>query len=304
MKIRLLIPQCDNWHGAWYCNDSIIHIDNGNIREYDHIRIHTLNASMQKDFDLLVTSNNFFKFYLSVNQFNIVDFINNILIPWLNMKIENKIPLIIGFDIATPGKKENKSKKTKKGKKSKETSEEEFNPYGGIDAVVAYFDVRRNSYVYRTHIWECWSDINEYGQPDYKCFRNQEDLRYIDDFAKGNRIGLLSCGDIARYCHGNGNFLEKAKKYINLSHCSLRGHCSQLKVPPLMINNWRKCEYVFVTQQVRYDSILRYLNQNYYSYVFPNQNQNAFPSRNPINHNVLALLVGGTRMGALVDITI
>ena len=81
------------------------------------------------------------------------------------------------------------------------------------------------------------------------------------------RIGLLSCGDIAGYCHNYGMILPQVDVYIDLSHKSLSGHTSQRQIPPKILSSWEKSKYVLITQQVKHVS--RYIIDRRYPYIFP-----------------------------------
>jgi len=108
----------------------------------------------------------------------------------------------------------------------------------------------------------------------------------------GVTVGLLSCGDIASYCHEKGNLLPKVNIYVDLSHKSLRGHTSQNKIPPKLVNGWNKCNFVLVTQQVQ--NVYNYLKNQRYPYIFP---RNA-------DHKIEELSIIGERKGVIVDIEI
>ena len=231
MKVRLLIPECKDWDG-WYCKDA----ENSN-------RIKILDkAAKDKDIDLVVTSHNFFSFYPS-SLIKAENFIIETLIPLLK-DIQNKKPIILGFDLRT--------------------QEIRFNPFNsGIDAAVCFLTIDANkNYIYETHILECWKDKNVCSQ---ECFRKQNPKRFVmyDNY----RIGLLSCGDISRYCHNNGRILPQVDVYIDLSHKSLRGWAHQRKTSPKIISPWRKSRYVLVTQQVK--DVSRYIKKRSYPFIFP-----------------------------------
>ena len=231
MKIRLVIPECKDWDG-WYCKDA----------ESSH-RIRILEkAAQEKDIDLIVTSHNFLSFYPS-NFLNAENFIKETLIPLLN-DIPNKKPIILGFDLLTQKRR--------------------FNTFNiGIDSVVCFLNVdTSNTYLYETHILECWKDKNVCSQ---ECFLKQNPKRVV--IYSNYRIGLLSCGDIAGYCHNYGMILPQVDVYVDLSHKSLSGHTSQRKIPPKIISSWGKSRYVLVTQQVK--DVLRYIKKRSYPFIFP-----------------------------------
>ncbi len=144
MKIRILIPQCGEFEG-YYCK-SATQIDK---------RINLLRESIKRDFDLLVTSHNFFTFYPNREE-SVENFIKRELTPKLN-ELDDKIPIILGFDLLTPNIR--------------------FNPFStGIDALVIALNVKNNKYIYGTHIWECWENRNNCNN---KCFENQNPKRVI-----------------------------------------------------------------------------------------------------------------------------
>jgi len=137
VKIRLIIPKCENFNG-WYCEassdiDQRVEMLNQVMKERDNIR-------------LIITSHNFLTFY-SKSGISAKEFIVTKIIRTLEEKIENKKPLVIGFDLL----RSNQAKKQIGKKKIRG----DFNPYGGIDAIVCYIKVENNSYAYRTHLWEC-----------------------------------------------------------------------------------------------------------------------------------------------------
>lgn len=137
-----------------------------------------------------------------------------------------------------------------------------FNPYQtGIDAIVCYLAVDEREYKYSTHIWECWENQRICSQA---CFKNQNKNRVFSFNSK--LFGLLSCGDIARYCHSDGQILPKVDIYLNLSHKSLKGWTSQNRIPKKILFDWGKAQLVLCTQQVK--NINRYLNNNNYPYIF------------------------------------
>jgi len=145
MKIRLLIPECKDWHEGWYCKAS---------NDIDQ-RVEILKQSLNRadDIDLLITSHNFFAFYPS-SKVIVKEFIEDEIIQRLQERIEKKKPLIIGFDLLTPNTRFNRAKKGKvQGKTQEGDLSVRFNPYDrGIDALVCYIKVEHNSYVYGTHI--------------------------------------------------------------------------------------------------------------------------------------------------------
>lgn len=231
MKIRLVIPECKDWDG-WYCKDA----------ESSH-RIRILEkAAQEKDIDLILTSHNFFSFYQS-HLIKAENFIKETLIPLLNY-IPNKKPIILGFDLL--------AKKIR------------FNPFdSGIDSVVCFLTIDANkNYLYETHVWECWEAKKRCGQ---ECFSAQK-LKRVVDFMN-YRIGLLSCGDISRYCHNSGRILPPVDVYIDLSHKSLRGWAPQRKTSPKIISLWGKSRYVLITQQV--NNVSRYIKKRSYPFIFP-----------------------------------
>ena len=269
MKIRLIIPKCENFNG-WYCEassdiDQRVEMLNQVMKERDNIR-------------LIITSHNFLTFY-SKSGISAKEFIVTKIIRTLEEKIENKKPLVIGFDLL----RSNQAKKQIGKKKIRG----DFNPYGGIDAIVCYIKVENNSYVYRTHLWECWQGK---GECNPKYFEEQNESRI---FSLGGRtIGLLSCGDIARYCHNDGVLLPKVDIYADLSHKSLIGWSSQNRIPSKMIKIWNKCEYVLITQQVK--DISTYLSNREYPYIFPKNT----------THKVKELFVKGESKGVVIDVYI
>ena len=146
MKIRLLILECKDWHKGWYCKAS------DDIDQRIKILKHAINKS--DNIELIITSHNFLAFYPECSV-NAKEFIEVEVIPKLEEKIENKKPLIIGFDLLNLNMRFNRIKKGKSQRKTKAISSNlRFNPYDrGIDAAVCYIQVEHNSYVYGTHIW-------------------------------------------------------------------------------------------------------------------------------------------------------
>ncbi len=247
MKIRLLIPECEGFDGFW------------SYESKDKVgRIELLNNVMNlgNGISLVVTSNNYFQFNTKPRT-DLENFIKQILIPSLNKGIKNKVPLVLGFDFVL-----NRRTSKTKGKVIKYSRT--VNPYGGFDAVVAFLKVSGNSYVYGTHIWECWQSK---GKCDPSSFEKQNENR-VFKFG-GTKIGLLSCGDIANYCHDYGKLLPQANTYLDLSHKSLNGRTSQYHVPYDMVEKWRKCKYVLVTHQVKKHTITRYFKDQDYRFIYP-----------------------------------
>ena len=256
IKIRLIIPQCRYYREDKYCNDAW---------NYEK-RVAMLEKAIDiAPTDLVVTSNNFLAFDLTYFS-NAKDFIVKEIIPMLNEGLSQKIPVVLGFDLFG--------------------EDAPYNPYRGIDSVVCFIDVKNNHYEYRTHIWECWADKREC---DQKGFSEQKESRIFT--FQSIKFGLLSCGDVAIYCHNRGELLPEVDIYLDLSHRSLRGHCSQNVVSPRLISEWRKCSYIFVTQHV--GNIQTYISDKY-RYIFP---------KDTIQH-VRKLLVDRNTIAALVDIDI
>ena len=236
MKFRLIIPQYKDFEGGW-CENS------KNIES----RIEVLKDSMNNNINMVITSHNYFIFFPSC-LVDIRKFVENEIINRLHNRIsskERRKPIIVGFDLFNDHIK--------------------FNPYDrGIDAVVCFIKKTNNSnYVYGTHIWECWEGKKYCSQT---CFLAQNNARVFK--VCNYKIGLLSCGDIARYCHDDGKLLPEVDIYIDLSHYSLRGDSSQYKIPKKIINEWKKADMVIVTQQVK--SVKKYVNQQKYPYIFHN----------------------------------
>jgi len=264
MKFRLIIPQCHNFSG-WWCENS------KNIES----RLEVLQNSMDNDeIDIIITSHNYFIFFPSC-LVDIRKFVEKQIINHLLNKIssERRKPIILGFDILN--------------------QHIIFNPYStGIDAVVCFIDLNNNgNYIYNTHIWECWEETKVGKKCSQPCFLAQNNARLIR--FSNYIIGLLSCGDIARYCHDDGKLLPQVDIYIDLSHKSLKGDTSQLKVPPKIVNEWGKADMVIVTQQVK--NVNRY-QQKKYPYIFYN---NKFV----VNININKYTVGDEK-GAYIDIQI
>ena len=268
MKIRLLIPECEGFNG--YCSYESKDIV-GRIELLNHL------MNIGNGISLVVTSNNYFQFNTKPKA-DVKNFTKQILIPCLNKGIKNKIPVVFGFDfILRKGTTKKKAKVIKYGSK--------LNPYGGINAVVTFLNVSNNSFVYGNHIWECWEGK---GKCDPSNFEKQNNNRVFK--FRNKTFGLLSCGDIARYCHGEGKRLPSVDIYLDLSHSSLRGWSSQNRVPTTLIRTWRKAKQVFVTQQVK--DVSTYLYERKYPYIFPKMTR----------HTVQGLTVGGERLGVYVDI--
>ena len=312
MKVRLLIPECRNWdkdedgRKTYICSDSYRNIDE---------RTEMLQCSMvfKNKMDLVVTSHNFFSFPIdnSVTQncYKNSDcfrqrFIEPKIIELLNKKVECKKPLIIGFDLLASAKAKKSSIKSEKKGKSKKSINQESNPnpYGGIPAVVLYLKVKNNEYVYGTHIWECWRAPRSCNS---QCFSAQNRNRVIN-FRK-RKIGLLSCGDIAEYCHNNGQLLPKVDIYVDLSHRSLNYRSSQFNKPHSMIgrrnHDYNACNFVLITHQVTRNTIRRYCRDNYYLWVFPNRRYPRISTRETTRHQVESFEIN-RNMAGLVDVEI
>lgn len=259
MKIRLIVPQCGYFLENKYSKDSW---------DYEK-RLEILEKAINiAQTDLIVTSNNFLAFDLPCFA-NAKDFIVKKIMPMLNKGVSQKIPLVLGFDLF--------------GEKAP------YNPYDGIDSVVCFLDVKNDYYEYRTHIWECWRELRKC---DQKGFSEQNKNRIFT--LRDTKFGLLSCGDVAMYCHNKGKLLPEVDVYLDLSHRSLPGHCSQRQISPRLIDEFQKCSYVFVTQNVGNQTINRYYRERNYPYIFPENN----------SHHVRKLLIGRETVGALIDIDI
>jgi hypothetical protein len=270
MKIRLIIPKCKNFNG-WYCETS---------NDIDQ-RIEMLNQAMKEgdNIRLIITSHNFFTFH-SNSSISAREFIIEKIIPILEEKIKSRKPLVFGFDFL-------RSSRTTKKQMSKKKVRRAFNPYGGISAVVCHIEVRNNSYIYKTHVWECWQDRDKCNT---ECFEKQNKSRI---FSLGDKtIGLLSCGDIARNCHNDGELLPKVNVYVDLSHKSLRGWSSQNRIPTKLLKDWNKCDHVLIPQQVK--DISTYLGDKKYPYIFPKNTP----------HGIKELFINGESRGVIIDVDI
>ena len=309
MRIRLLIPECQYWdrdqdgENTYICADSHRNIDG---------RIEMLQYSMvfNNETDLLVTSHNFFSFPIDNSiRHNCYEnpycfrhsFIEPKIIKLLNEKVECKKPLIIGFDFMTSTKAKKGKVKPRKGKQGKKLANQEFNPnpYGGIPAVVLYLKVKNNRFHYRTHIWECWG-WNEEGECNSNGFSAQNGSRTFQFRRK--IFGLLSCGDIARYCHNNGQRLRKVDIYVDLSHRSLKGRLIHYRMARELISE-NKCCYVLITHQVTRNTIKRYCNNNYYPWIFPNRRYPRISTQETTQHEVKRFEID-RRMAGVIDVEI
>jgi hypothetical protein len=232
MKIRMVIPECRNFYGG-YCKEA----------ENFDLRVEILKQAMDDNsVNLIVTSHNFFVFHPHC----LIEppcFIGENILNKLNGNDFDNIrkPLVLGFDLLTSNIK--------------------FNPYEkGIDAIVCFLDVVEEKYKHVTHIWECWEGDSDCSK---SCFIEQNKNRV---FKLSNKsFGLLSCGDIAGYCHSYGEILPEVDIYLNLSHKSLKGHTSQNHIPSKILS-WKEAQLILGTQQVKNTG--RYLN-NKYPYIFP-----------------------------------
>lgn len=272
MKIRLLIPECEKFNG-YYSYES---------KDLEG-RIDLLNYIMKlgTEISLVVTSHNYFQFN-SKPISDIKNFIEQRLIPSLNKGIQNKIPLVYGFDFVL-----NKGRSKKKVKIIKYGTA--LNPYGGISAVVCFLKVLNKSYVYGTHIWECWSGVDNCDPSNFKK-QNKNRLFKLGSVS----YGLLSCGDIADYCHNNGILLPEVNIYLDLSHKSLTGRTSQYNVPYDMVNEWKKCKHVLITHQVKSSTISKYIRDQYYPFIYPKNT----------NYKIQEICFDCIRGGALIDVNL
>lgn len=231
MKIRLVIPICDSRKiiNVFYCEDS--------FPEHISFRKSLLCKAMlhdSEDVQLIVTSNNFFTF--SPNQLlSGKQFIECYLIPEI-MDIRGKKPLIIGVDLYNDRIK--------------------FNPYNGIDSLVAFLEVKDGRFVYATHIWECWGGQR---RCDSSGFIEQNKNRVIRPFKDNYPICLLSCGDILAICHDSGKSLppvgEREKFiYLDLAHMGFKKWIIQDKkkgIDRTNLQRWKGDEHiVIVTMQI------------------------------------------------------
>ena len=185
MKVRLIIPECNDWNGM-YCNDS------GASPGFEN-RVEILSQAMQEDgISIVVTSHNFFSFYPSC-LINAPDFIQKELAEntLSGIRPEHRKPLVIGFDLLTDSIS--------------------FNPFNGIDSIVTFLNIDSFNYRYVTHIWECWRGKSDCSQKGF--FAQNQNRTFEFD---GKMFGLLSCGDIARYCHNDSATLPCADIYLDL----------------------------------------------------------------------------------------
>ncbi len=113
MKVRLIIPECKRFFQEKYCSDS-----------WDYERaVDLLDVAITPQTDMLVTSHNFFS--LQPTQFSSAkDLISNEVLPLLNTHLEEKVPLVVGIDLFS----------------EKREGERQYNPYRGIDSIVAFLN--------------------------------------------------------------------------------------------------------------------------------------------------------------------
>lgn len=221
LKVRLIIPECKDWKG-WQCSL---------CWNYD-LRYEILEKAFRNfKGDLVVTSHNFFCCAPNdlIDDSDFKSYMESVFIrKWDLNLLPNKKPLVLGIDFTSP-------------------SRYRYNPFEGLDAAICVLLVKNNEFVYKTHIWEVWQGKGECNQSGFLAQRKRRVFSL-----NGRRICLLSCGDIADYCHAEGEYLKqlKADIIIDLSHCSLSGDTSQRKVPQKLINEGiANC--VLITQQVK-----------------------------------------------------
>ena len=101
MKILLLLLECHNIIGRYYCNDSLNHSSRLNLLN------HVLTAIQREenDYDLLVTPHNFLLFINPrlpqlPSRVQITNFLQANVATLLNSFISYKLPLILGVDLA------------------------------------------------------------------------------------------------------------------------------------------------------------------------------------------------------------
>ena len=258
MRLRAIIPECQEWIRKGFSAESL---------KYDE-RVALLEYAMRDDnIDMIVTSHNFF-----VLCYDDPDQSAKKLLDILDTIDSNiKKPIVIGIDFALKIPL--------------------CHPYQVNSPSVVYFlDINQNNaYQYITNIWECWENKQKCS---VRCFRAQNNDRRFRFYSK--TVGLLSCGDIAGYCHNNGTFLPYADIYLDLSHESLRGFSSQYWIPPKIINEWKKSHIVIITQQVK--SVKRYIRKKRYPYIFSD-------SFFDINTNIVPYKLNGL-VGVFIDIKI
>lgn len=238
MEITLVNPILDSLDGYY----------SGDAENRQEDRIGLLVDLMKTNTDLIVTSNNYLAFRPSSRiseRCEIKSFVENEILPLFPSDISPK-PVVLGFDLLTEDIK--------------------FNPYNGIDAIVVYLEVNNGKLTYKTHIWECWED-SEFKLCDQAGFLKQNKFRFFSLCSK--KIGLLSCGDIAKYCHNNMKNLEVCDIYLDLSHASLIGRTSQCRYSPNIIKEG-KANYILGTQQ-RGTYPRKNLKEQRNPYVFQNK---------------------------------
>lgn len=252
LGIRLVIPICedDDIFDEYYCKHSLP--DNFEIRK------EILNFAMtykKEGIDLVVTSNNFFAFqpnYLMEGRHYVEDYVFAQV-----QHLDFKKPLVVGFDIRN--------------------DRIEFNPYGGIEALVCFLEViSENTYKYNTHIWESWFAT---GNCDSASFAEQNEKRRFD--YEGWKCCLLSCGDILGYCHNSGGNLPDADIYLGLAHMNFKKWSIKSKEggkDEANIQKWKKRSniVVIVTQQLsrkvvkrRDRNYLDKINDSKYQVIWP-----------------------------------
>ena len=231
LGIRLVIPICedDDIFDEYYCKHS--------LPDSFEIRKEILNLAMtykKEGVDLVVTSNNFFAFqpnYLMEGRHYVEDYVFAQV-----QHLDFKKPLVVGFDIRN--------------------DRIEFNPYGGIEALVCFLEViSENTYKYNTHIWESWFAT---GNCDSASFAEQNEKRRFD--YGGWKCCLLSCGDILGYCHNSGGNLPDADIYLGLAHMNFKKWSVSSKVKDSHKSNiqiWKEDNepVVIITQQLSREAV-------------------------------------------------
>lgn len=250
--------------------------DKFNIREKIDTFPHT------EDKFLVVTSNNFFSFS-PTRLGSSEEFVRYVISHFSLNQLNNKKPLLLGFDVLN--------------------SHICFNPYDGIDAIVAALSVKNNEFQPLTSIWECWQQPQECNNA---CLIEQHSRRVINATDLDNqlddiRLSLFSCGDICSYCH-NFERLPEADIYIDLSHISLSGHTCQNRTPRQLLQE-NYTSIVIITQQVNSSSLKRYLEEGY-PYVFVKQSVNVYMRVIPVYDSRQNQRGRRTLLGVFVDLVI
>lgn len=250
-----------------------------NTQLLNHINFEILSLAYtygENKIDLIVTPHNFFSFKLNTTK-QVEDINNKIfekmhqIMQELHSKLANKqnlTQLIMGIDLIQALSNDYYCFNSY------------FNPYSGIDSIVAYFKNTNNRLELSNYIWESWYSK---GQCDKTGFLKQNNKRA--PIINGTQFCLLSCGDIFSYCHCYGGILPVSNVYLNLAHNDYKPvyiyekndkkGIIKSQIKPKLFNFLKNCNKntnftLLITQNFSYNNRNDIFYNNKYLYVWPN----------------------------------